>query len=73
MNPPGTGPAARLSGFMAHLRGNGFAVGPGETEAALVFLAATDPGDAAAARLGLKTMLSGDRGQWQRFDALFDA
>ncbi len=68
-----SGPVARLSGFMAHLRLNGFAVGPGETEAALAFLGAGDPPDAAAARLGLKTMLTGDRGQWQRFDALFDA
>jgi uncharacterized protein with von Willebrand factor type A (vWA) domain len=67
------GPASRLRGFMAHLRLNGFTVGPGETETALAFLAATDPTDAASARLALKTMLSGDRGQWERFDALFDA
>jgi uncharacterized protein with von Willebrand factor type A (vWA) domain len=68
--PPG--PVERLQGFMAHLRLNGFAVGPGESETALAFLAAA-PVDAATARLGLKTMLAGDRGQWQRFDALFDA
>jgi uncharacterized protein with von Willebrand factor type A (vWA) domain len=67
------GVVARLSGFMAHLRLNGFAVGPGETEAALAFLAAGDLADAATIRLGLKTMLSGDRGQWERFEALFDA
>lgn len=73
MTGPGAGPAARLSGFMAHLRRNGFAVGPGETEAALAFLAADTPLDPTMARLGLKTMLTGDRGQWERFDALFDA
>lgn len=67
------GPVARVRGFMAHLRLNGFAVGPGETEAALAFLSAGDPTDGASARLGLKTMLAGDRGQWERFDALFDA
>ena len=67
------GPAARLSGFMAHLRLNGFAVGPGESEAALAFLAESDAVDAASARLALKCMLTGDRGQWERFDALFDA
>jgi uncharacterized protein len=67
------GPVARLRGFMAHLRLNGFTVGPGETEAALAFLTAGDLDDAAATRLALKTMLSGDRGQWERFDALFDA
>lgn len=72
-SPPLVGPAARLSGFMAHLRLNGFAVGPGETETALAFLAAGEPLDAVAARLGLKTLLTGDRGQWQRFDELFDA
>jgi uncharacterized protein with von Willebrand factor type A (vWA) domain len=68
-----TGPAAAMRGFMAHLRLNGFTLGPGETQAALAFLAAAEPTDAATARLGLKTMLSGDRGQWERFDALFDA
>jgi uncharacterized protein with von Willebrand factor type A (vWA) domain len=67
------GPVARLRGFVAHLRLNGFALGPRESEAALAFLAAAGPLEAATARLGLKTMLSGDRGQWERFDALFDA
>ena len=67
------GPAARLSGFMAHLRLNGFAVGPGESAAALAFLAESDAADPAAARLALKCMLTGDRGQWERFDALCDA
>lgn len=71
--PAFPGPAARLSGFMAHLRRNGFAVGPGETETALAFLAAGDPTDAVAARLALKILLTGDRGQWERFDPLFDA
>ena len=70
LNP---GPLARVQGFMAHLRLNGFAVGPGETEAVLSFLAAGDPTDQDSARLGLKTMLTGDHGQWERFDALFDA
>lgn len=68
-----TGPATAMRGFMAHLRLNGFTLGPGETQAALAFLAAAEPLDAATARLGLKTMLSGDRAQWERFDALFDA
>ncbi|HYM04395.1 MAG TPA: VWA domain-containing protein, partial [Stellaceae bacterium] len=58
---------------MAHLRLNGFTVGPAETEAALRVLAMMETPDAAAAKLGLKTMLSGNRGQWERFDALFDA
>jgi uncharacterized protein with von Willebrand factor type A (vWA) domain len=66
-------PAERMAGFMAHLRLNGFTVGPGETEAALAFLEAAAPPDAQRAKLGLKTMLAGDRGQWERFDELFDA
>lgn len=67
------GPAARMAGFMAHLRLNGFTVGPGETEAALTFLGLADPPDAHGIRLGMKTMLASDRGQWERFDGLFDA
>jgi uncharacterized protein with von Willebrand factor type A (vWA) domain len=67
------GAAQRMTGFMAQLRRNGFAVGPGETELALTIVAATDLADAAGTRLALKTMLSGDRPQWERFDALFDA
>ena len=68
-----SGAASRMTGFMAHLRHNGFAVGPGETELVLSALAANEFPDVSAARLGLKTMLSGDRVQWSRFDELFDA
>lgn len=63
----------RVSGFMAHLRRNGFTVGPGETELVLSWLAANDVLDSTTARLGLKTMLSGDRAHWEHFDDLFDA
>jgi uncharacterized protein with von Willebrand factor type A (vWA) domain len=62
-----------MSGFMAHLRRNGFTVGPGESEFVLTTLAAHDFADATAARLALKTMLSGNREQWERFDEVFDA
>ena len=65
--------ALRMTGFMVHLRDNGFAVGPGETELVLRTLAADEFPDISAARLGFKTMLSGDRRQWSRFDELFDA
>ena len=67
-----SGAASRMTGFMAHLRHNGFAVGPCETELVLSTLAANEFPDVSAARLGLKTMLSGDRVQWSRFDELFD-
>jgi uncharacterized protein with von Willebrand factor type A (vWA) domain len=65
--------SSRVAGFMALLRRNGFAVGPGETELVLSTLAETGLADAATIRLGLKTMLSGDRTHWERFDGLFDA
>ena len=67
------GAAARVSGFIAHLRRDGFAVGPAETELVLSVLAAAEVPGAAAVRLALKTLLSGNREQWARFDELFDA
>jgi len=66
-------PSARIAGFVAHLRRNGFMIGPGEAEAALGFLAAGDAADAQAARLGMKTLLAGSRDQWEGFDELYDA
>ena len=66
------GAAARVSGFMTHLRRHGFAVGPLETELVLSVLAAEEFFDAAGVRLVLKTLLSGNREQWTRFDDLFD-
>jgi len=66
-------PVSRLRGFLAHLRLNGFTVGPAEAEAAVSLIAAIDPPDAVATRLGLKSMLTGERGQWERFDELFAA
>ena len=66
-------PVSRLRGFLAHLRLNGFTVGPAEAEAAVSLIAAIDPPDAVATRLGLKSMLTGERGEWERFDELFAA
>jgi uncharacterized protein with von Willebrand factor type A (vWA) domain len=67
------GASARIAGFIAHLRRHGFTLGPGETELALSVLAAEEFPDAKAARLALKTLLSGNRDEWSRFDELFDA
>ncbi len=66
-------PAARMGGFIAHLRYNGFAIGPSETRDALAFLEADRMPDARSARLGLKAMLAAGRSDWERFDELFDA
>ncbi|HEX2257724.1 MAG TPA: VWA domain-containing protein [Afifellaceae bacterium] len=65
--------ATRMAGFMAHLRLNHFAVGPGETQAALSLMQRLDLGDATQVRLSLKTLLAGRREEWQRFDELFQA
>jgi uncharacterized protein with von Willebrand factor type A (vWA) domain len=65
--------AARISGFVAYLRRHGFTSGPAETELVLSVLAAGVLPDANTARLGLKTLLSGNREQWTRFDELFDS
>lgn len=64
---------AQIAGFIAHLRRHGFTLGPAETELVLSVLAADEFVDANTARLALKTLLSGNRDQWSRFDALFDA
>lgn len=66
-------PAARLAGFVAELRRHAFPLGPGESELALSLLASCDLADTTTARLVLKTVLSGSREEWARFDDLFDA
>ncbi|MGF1551544.1 MAG: carbon monoxide dehydrogenase, partial [Paracoccaceae bacterium] len=68
-----SGPAERLASFLAHLRLNGLAAGPGETRDALDALATVDAADPHEARLALKTLLARDAESWAGFDALFDA
>jgi len=64
-------PSERLAGFVAHLRRSGYRIGPAEAEAALGFLAGgVDP---VSARLGMRTLLTGSREQWDGFDELYDA
>jgi len=69
---PAAAPSTAMSGFIAHLRLNGFTVGPAETADALGFLERAGPVAARTARLGLRSMLAGSHEQWQRFDELFD-
>ena len=66
------GPAARLVGFMAHLRDQGFRLGVAEAETALRALAAATP-QAEAVRAALKCVACGSAEDWARFDALFDS
>lgn len=66
------GPAARVVGFMAHLRDNGFRLGLAEAETALAALATTDSSETAT-RQALKCVACGSAEDWGRFDAVFDS
>jgi uncharacterized protein with von Willebrand factor type A (vWA) domain len=68
-----SGPAERLSGFIAHLRLNGIKAGPQETGMALAALNAVAAENPQQARLALKPLLATGRDAWRRFDELFDA
>ncbi len=65
--------AARLGGFPAFLRANGFDVGGGDAVQVLRTAQAVGVLDAQPLRWSLKALLCGRREEWQRFDALFDA
>jgi uncharacterized protein len=65
-------PSERVAGFVAHLRRSGYRIGPGEAMSALSLIADTVQYPTAA-RLGMKTLLSGSRDQWEDFDELYDA
>ena len=65
--------AARVAGFVAHLRHNGIEAGPAETDAALRVLARGPFPTLDEARRRLKILLTGRRGEWERFDDLFEA
>jgi uncharacterized protein with von Willebrand factor type A (vWA) domain len=62
----------RLVGFMATLRENGFAVGLKESEDASRVLASDLAERRIVFRAALKTLFSGRRSDWQRFDDIFD-
>jgi len=66
------GPVARIAGFMAHLRGNGFRLGIAETETALAALRTTGMSEAETRR-ALKSVCCGSAEDWARFDATFDS
>ncbi|MBO0904803.1 vWA domain-containing protein [Jiella sonneratiae] len=67
------GPAARLAGFMAHLRDNGLRLGVSETETAMRALVEVTAADPREARLALKAVCTGSADEAARFDDLFDA
>ena len=67
------GPAARMAGFIAHLRENGLRLGVSETEASLGALTHVDAASPNLTRAALKAVCAGCKDEAQRFDALFDA
>jgi uncharacterized protein with von Willebrand factor type A (vWA) domain len=62
----------RAIAFAAHLRLNGFLLGPTETEVALDLIR-RGPCDRQRIQLSLKTLLTSRRDEWERFDGLFEA
>lgn len=68
-----SGPAARVGGFVAHLRENGFRVGVAEAEASLAALVQVEAYRPTEAKSALKTVLTGCREEFERFDTLFDS
>ncbi|CUH63544.1 VWA domain containing CoxE-like protein [Thalassovita gelatinovora] len=67
------GPAARMSGFMAHLRDNGLRLGVGEAELSLTALTHVQASDPNEVRHALRAVCSGCAEDAARFDDLFDA
>ena len=65
--------AERIPGFFGVLREDGFCPGIAETIDASTVLAATPVDDVRALRQAWKALISGEAGQWRRFDRLFDA
>ncbi|NRB18840.1 MAG: VWA domain-containing protein [Rhodobacteraceae bacterium] len=67
------GPAARMAGFMAHLRAHGLRVGVGETDIALRALTHVQAADPDETRRALKTVCTGGAEDIEQFDDLFDS
>ncbi len=67
------GPAARMAGFLAHLRAHGFKLGVGETQVALSALTHIDAARPDDARRALKCVCTGSAEDTAQFDALFDS
>lgn len=68
-----SGPAARVAGFIAHLRDNGFLLGVAEAGTALAALARLDDLSPDTTRLALKTICASTADEARRFGDLFDA
>jgi uncharacterized protein len=71
--PAPPGPRERMRGFIAHLRLNGFTLGPSETALSLGIVRRLDRPTPDGVQAALKVALCGNREDWERFEALFRA
>jgi len=67
------GPAARVSGFIAHLRSNGLRLGVAEAEMALTALGEVNAISPGESRRALRAVCTGCKEEAERFDNLFDS
>ncbi|GIT86010.1 VWA domain-containing protein [Roseobacter sp. OBYS 0001] len=67
------GPAARMAGFVAHLRDNGLRLGVGETGIALDALTHINAANPHDARRALKSVFTGCAEEAAQFDGLFNS
>ncbi len=67
------GPAARMTGFVAHLRDNGLRLGVSETGVALEALTHINSANPSETRRALKTVFTGCAEEAAQFDGLFDS
>lgn len=67
------GPAARVAGFVAHLRENGMRLGVAEADLALTALAEVEAAHPEQSKAALKAVCTGCKEEAARFDALFDS
>ncbi len=65
--------AAKMIGFVNHLRLNGFVVGLPEAEASVALLGDLDLADLPGSRLRLRALLAKRKQEWEGFDDLFEA
>ena len=67
------GPAARMVGFIGHLRDNGLRLGVAEAELSLAALTHVDAAAPNDCRRTLRAICTGCKEEVERFDALFDS
>ncbi len=67
------GPAARVVGFITHLRKNGLRLGVAEADLAMAALGEVDTIDPDCSRRALRAVCTGCKDEMERFDDLFDS